>query len=170
MVNIVTARKLFLSWDRSRMNYKLFPVPNIYYISIENAYSYFNFRAVETTNITVFPLNLTSAYMVFVSTYVPCSGLHQRNSAILQGITGCRLSSSIEIVGSCGHPTPPLRGWLGHYQSTTPHSTVTFQYDSGWWPSEQFTAACTDQLEWVPDPANHTCSGTVCNAPDLAYI
>ena len=66
-----------------------------------------------------------------------------------------------EVQTSCGHPTPPLHGWLGNYQSTLLNSTVTFQCDSGWSPSEQFSTTCmgTDHLEWVPDPGNHTCSG-----------
>ena len=155
--------KLNLSWEPPRMNYELFPVPNIYYITIESAGSIFQFiKAVGTTNVTILHLNSTSIYRIFIRAYVPCSGL---GWTIWQGNAGCGLvdilGTEVTVVGDCAPPTPPLHGLLGNYQSTSLHSTVTFQCDSGWLPDELFTTTCrsTDRLEWVPDPVNHTCSG-----------
>ena len=48
--------QLDLSWEPPRMNYKLFPVPNVYYITIENTTSTINFKA-NMTRITVSPLD-----------------------------------------------------------------------------------------------------------------
>ena len=154
--------QLNLSWEPPRMNYELFPVPSTYYVTIEGDYSTFNFKAVETTKITVLPLNFTSPYRVYVEAYVPCSGLSRSSHSVRVFDVGCGNYSSTRVtyyLPSCEDATPPLHGWLGDYQSTSLHSTITFQCDSGWWPSEQFTTTCTDQLKWVPDPALHTCSG-----------
>ena len=134
----------------------------MYYITIENAYNTFQFKAVKTTRITVLLLNFTSAYTVFVSAYVPCSGFSQKYNKSL-GSVGCGNSALIEYLPSCEDPAPPLHGWLGDYQSISLHSIVTFQCDFGWSPSELFVTTCVStesgHLEWVPDPANHTCSG-----------
>ena len=160
--------KLDLSWEPPRMNYKLFPVPNMYYITIESTKNdTFQFKAANTTRITLSSLNLTSAYYtVFITAYVPCSGLspiyvyYQDTS--LAG--WCGYFAHIEYSPSCDVPTPPLHGWLSDYHSISLHSAVTFQCDFGWSPSEQFITTCSmstkfDRLEWVPDAENHTCSG-----------
>ena len=155
--------KLNLSWEPPEMNYELFPVPNVYYISIRNGDSSLEFKAVETTNINILHLNTTLIYHAFVKAYVPCSGLFSH----LTDYPGCGLWNSTEVVlvvGDCTPPTPPVHGWLGNNQSHSLHSTVTFQCDSGWSPSHVFTATCmtiADGLEWVPDPAKHTCSGII---------
>jgi hypothetical protein len=163
--------RLSLSWEPPRMNYELFPVPNVYYIIIWNSdrSSSFQFKAVETTNITILHLNtttVTSIYHAIIKAYVPCSGLISLAIFGESDYAGCGLGNSIEVAfvaGDCAPPTPPLHGQLGNNQSTSLHSTVSFQCDSGWSPSELFTATCrsTDRLvqEWVPDPANHVCSG-----------
>lgn len=158
--------KLELSWEPPRMNYELFPLPSIYYITISNYDSMYHlkFKAVKTTNVNILYLNTASTYFISVEAYVPCSGL---GLSIMghQGLVGCGLESNETkvIIGNCAPPTPPLYGVLGKYQSTSLHSTVTFQCDSGWAPSGIFTTTCisagTDRLEWVPDPVNHTCSG-----------
>ena len=151
--------QLSLSWEPPEMDYALFPVPNMYYVTIESAYSTLQFKAVRTTRIMVSPLNFTSTYTVLISAYVPCSGLSQKNISSV----GCGNFALIEYLPSCEDPTPPLHGRLGDYDSTALHSTVTFQCDSGWSPSEPSITTCgsteSDSLEWVPDPANHTCAG-----------
>ena len=70
-------RQLDISWEPPNMNYGLFPVPNTYYVTIESDYDTFNLKIVDTTNITVLPLNFTLTYNVSVRAYVPCSGLSQ---------------------------------------------------------------------------------------------
>ena len=155
------AGKLDLTWKPPEMNYETFPVPNVYYITIENVYStVVQFKAVETTNITVTHLNITSIYYVSIRAYVPCSGLSQPGRAVQQGSAGCGLLNSTEVVRICVPPTPPLHGWLGNHHSTSVYSTITFACDSGWSPSELLTTTCTDQLEWIPNPANYMCSGS----------
>ena len=163
--------KLNLSWEPPRMNYELFPVPNTYYITIVSAGDTFQFiKAVGTTNVTILHLNITSMYRIFVRAYIPCSGL---GWTIWHGSAGCGLlGTEITVVGDCAPPTPPLHGWLGKYKSTSLHSTVTFQCDFGWSPSQLFTTICmsTDRLEWVPDPANHTCSGMLSLALSELFV
>ena len=67
--------KIDLSWEPPMMNYNLFPIPRIYYVTIESYYSTLNFK-VNTTNISILSLNYTM-YTVFIAAYVPCSGLSQ---------------------------------------------------------------------------------------------
>ena len=159
--------KLNLSWEPPEMNYELFPVPNVYYISIRDGDSILEFKAVETTNINILHLNTTSIYHAFVEAYVPCSGLNLAGAFFKHTDTGCGLRNSTKVVlvvGDCAPPIPPVHGRLGNNQSLSLHSTVTFQCDSGWSPSHVFTATCmtiADRLEWVPDPAKHTCSGII---------
>ena len=150
--------KLDLSWEPPIMNYELFPLPTIYYITIWNIFGTFHFKAMETTNVKILYLNTTSNYVINVTAYVPCSGL---GWAMWQGLVGCGLTNTTEVIGNCAPPIPSLHSVLGKYQSTSLHSTVTFQCDTGWAPSGIFTTTCisTDHLDWVPDPANHTCSG-----------
>ena len=157
------AGKLDLSWEPPDMNYDLFPVPNMYYVTIESIYNTLNLKTVEMNSIIVLPLNFMLTYYVSVSAYVPCSGLSQTNSIQDYWHAGCGYYLPIETILGCGRPTPPLHGWISNYQSTSLHSTVTFQCDSGWSPSTPFTTTCrfTDLLEWFPDPANYMCSGKV---------
>ena len=120
------AGRLDLTWKPPEMNYKTFPVPNVYYITIENVYSTIvQFKAVETTNVTVTHLNITSIYYVSIRVYVPCSGLSQPGRAIQQGGAGRGLLNSTKVVRICAPPTPPLHGWLGNYHSTSVYSTIT---------------------------------------------
>ena len=154
--------QLDLSWEPPRINYEVFPVPSVYYIEIESEFSTIKLKAVKMTRVTILPVNLTSAYTVSVSAYVSCSGLSR--TSLSTALVGCGKLAHFWLLPSCRCPTPPLHGWLGRYHSTSLHSTVTFQCDSGWSPSEQFISICnmnSDQLEWVPDPGNHTCKGTL---------
>ena len=158
--------QLDLSWEPPRVSYELFPVPNMYYITIENTQDTFQFKATNTTRITLSPLNFTSAYTVFITAYVPCSGLSQNNYASVGPLaSGCGYFARIEYPPSCDDPSPPLHGWISAYHSISLHSAVTFQCDFGWSPPEQFNATCVstevDRLEWVPDPENHTCLGII---------
>ena len=68
-------------------------------------------------------------YTVFITAYVPCSGLSQNNYALANG---CGYSAYIEYPPSCDVPTPPLHGWISDYHSIALHSAVTFQCDFGW--------------------------------------
>ena len=154
--------QLDLSWEPPRMDLELFPVPSVYYIEIESEFLTINFKAVETTRVTVLPLNLTLGYTVYITAYISCSGLSQ--TSLSTSLVGCGNLAHFRLLPNCRCPTPPLHGWLGSYHSTSLHSTVMFQCDSGWSPSEQFITICnmnSDQPEWVPDPANHTCKGTL---------
>ena len=101
--------QLYLSWEPPIMNYWLFPVPEIYYVIIESDNSTFRLRARNTTNITISPLHFVSVYRVFVSAYVPCSGLSQ--SSALLSYAGCGNSILLRVETSCGHPIPPFT-WL----------------------------------------------------------
>jgi hypothetical protein len=109
--------KLSLSWEPPRMNYELFPIPNVYYIVVWNSYKSFQFKAVKTTNITVLYLNttVTSMYHALVRAYVPCSGLTMTITdpgELFKSDVGCGSWNSIEVTvvaGDCAPPTP-LRG------------------------------------------------------------
>ena len=83
-----TAMQLYLLWEPPQTNV-LFPAPNVYYITIEdvNGTHIYHFRAMNVTNITILSLNSYLKYNVFVSAYVPCSGLANGISA--GGSVGC---------------------------------------------------------------------------------
>ena len=155
--------QLDLYWEPPRMNYMLFPVPNVYYVTIEGAQYTFNFKIVNTTRIMLLGLTFRYTYInIYVRAYVPCSGLSNTFSA--RELFGCGNSYHVKYyLPTCEDPTPPLHGWFHDYHGVSLHSTVIFQCDSGWSPSEQFTTTCVradiDQPKWVPDPANHICSG-----------
>ena len=96
------AWKIDLSWEPPMMNYDLFPIPRIYYVTIESNYSTLNFK-VNTTNISILSLKYTM-YTVIIAAYVPCSGFSQPQE-ILQDIgeIGCGYQANTTIPSS-----PPL--------------------------------------------------------------
>lgn len=81
------AGKLDLSWKPPEMDYDLFPVPDTYYVIIENGDITFNWMVVNSTDISVLSLNYTATCVVFITAYVPCSGLSQ--NAQSTGDAGC---------------------------------------------------------------------------------
>ena len=95
--------KIDLSWEPPMMNYDLFLIPRIYYVTIESNYSTLNFK-VNTTNISILSLKYTM-YTVIIAAYVPCSGLSQPLE-ILQNIgkIGCGYQANTTIIPS----SPPL--------------------------------------------------------------
>ena len=62
----------------------------------------------------------------------------------------------------CGDPAAPQHGHLGLYNSTLQGSHVTFWCAVGWLPAERYTAICTSEGKWSPDPALFVCSGMLC--------
>ena len=76
-----------ISWTPPDMNYDLFPIPNVYYIKLINYGNRLKhaFKAINTTNITIFNLHLNTTYSVSINAYVPCSGLSEYK---FQGV-GC---------------------------------------------------------------------------------
>ena len=96
--------QLDLSWEPPIMN-DLFPIPNLYYVTIESNYSTFNWK-VNATDISIFPLNCTT-YTVFIAAYVPCSGF-SRSDAKTTGNVGCGYQSmmTIEIPPPTSPTTP----------------------------------------------------------------
>ena len=84
------------------MNYELFPIPNVYYVSVYNdsdtEYTTMStFRTINVTNITIPELKYGASFKVSVSAYVPCSGLHVQctNS---QGECSCGLPAYHTII------------------------------------------------------------------------
>ena len=84
--------RLDLSWEPPDVNYNMFPLPSVYYIFVEGGDDSFQYKAVNTTSITVLSLNSSSIYSVSVAAYVPCSGLSDKERAQL-GYVGCGLES-----------------------------------------------------------------------------
>ena len=72
--------QLHVSWEPPLMDYTLFPLPTVYYVSVYEhpieSYNTTHFRVENTTNIVISKLNHRTSYNVSVSTYVPCSGFH----------------------------------------------------------------------------------------------
>ena len=89
--------KLNLSWEPPVMDYDLFPVPDTYYVTIESDYNTFIFKVVNSTNISILSLNYTMVYTVFITPYVPCSGLsHPTNGKSVHDV-GCGNQSRIIV-------------------------------------------------------------------------
>ena len=113
-----TAMQLHLSWEPPNIT-SLFPAPNVYYITIEdvNGTRMYHFRAVKATNITILSLNSSMKYNVFVSAYVPCSGLATGTS--VRGLVGCAEEYQYSI------PMYPLSSTWSSSQETTSPPTVS---------------------------------------------
>ena len=72
--------QLHVSWEPPHMDYTLFPLPTVYYVSIYEhpieSYNTTRFRVENATNIVISKLNHRTSYNVSVSAHVPCSGFH----------------------------------------------------------------------------------------------
>ena len=91
--NNITKRnttELTVSWQPPNMNYDLFPVPYVYYITVEGDGNKKNFKAINTTSVIISSPNISdySNYSVYVSAYVPCSG-YSDASATGSTLAGC---------------------------------------------------------------------------------
>ena len=61
----------------------------------------------------------------------------------------------------CGAPVPSQHGQLGPYNKTLQGSRVTFGCESGWLPIGKYSAICTSEGKWSPDPAQFVCYGEI---------
>ena len=105
-VSVSDAGKLDLSWKPPMMDYDSFPVPDIYYATIESISDSnisFTFKVVNTTNISVLSLNYSMIYRVFIAAYVPCSGLS--HNSLIESNVGCG-SQVLTTVSATPTPTP----------------------------------------------------------------
>ena len=75
--NSSASMNMAISWTPPDMNYDLFPFPNVYYIELKDHGTglKISFKAIYTTNITIFNLQLNTTYSALINAYVPCSGL-----------------------------------------------------------------------------------------------
>ena len=90
------ALHLSLDWQPPIIASSLYPMPNIYYITVEVLYENirYNFKATNTTNVIISPLNSSiPEYRVSVLAYVRCSGL----SNISGGLVGCGYELPVNI-------------------------------------------------------------------------
>lgn len=127
-----TAMQLHLSWEPPNIN-SLFPAPNVYYITIENVNgTHYHFRAMNATSITILSLNSSMTYIVFVSAYVPCSGLANGISA--GGPVGCGEECLVYSI--------PLTTWSSPI-ATTSLPTVTMDPLTTWSSSTATTSLPT---------------------------
>ena len=114
------AMQLDLSWEPPTMNYDMFPVPSVYYISVEGGDDSLQYKAVNTTNITILSLNSSRNYTVYVAAYVPCSGLSNKGTAQI-GYVGCGNESMTPNVMRPTSPPPTTT----MTPTTTPTPTTT---------------------------------------------
>ncbi len=131
------AWKIDLSWEPPMMNYALFQVPNIYYVTIESSNRTLNFK-VNTTSVSILSLSYTM-YTVFIEAYVPCSGLSQPEEIVEEaGDIGCGYQANTTIFPPTT-PTPIL--------SPTPTTLLTSVLTS---PSVLTTAGPTERTPQIP--------------------
>ena len=60
-------------------------------------------------------------------------------------------------LGRCPIPAAPINGSISPVTIRIVDSTVTFQCDLGYEPTELMTATCMNDLTWNPDPESIVC-------------
>ena len=111
--------KLDISWEPPNMDYHYFPVPSVYYVTLDDETDYLYFKTVNTTNITILQLNQRTLYTVYISAYVPCMGLS--GSALGLGLT-CGQSGRVSV-------QPPQTAHTAAH-TTTPNVNPTRQIET----------------------------------------
>ena len=129
------AWKIDLSWEPPMMNYDLFPIPRIYYVTIESNYSILNFK-VNTTNISILSLNNTM-YTAFIAAYVPCSGFSQPLETLQDsGDIGCGYQANTIITPSLSTSVITRTSVLATKSVRTPSSVLTTTAREGYGQTE----------------------------------
>ena len=65
------------------------------------------------------------------------------------------------FLAGCSMPTAPTGGSVGHFESATEGSEITYHCPPGYLLSGPSTATCTSNLTWVPNSSEVNCTKTL---------